>query len=78
MVKSIGTLASESLGGYVSGIFLGVTNLPAISAGRFTPLAAHFANNAAWLVRRCVLNCNMKVANLNAPALHFPTPRARS
>ena len=47
MVKSIGTLASESFGGYVSGIFSGVMNLPAIPAGRFTPLAAHSANNAA-------------------------------
>ena len=46
MVKSIGTLASESLG-VRKRHFLGVTNLPALSAGRFTPLAAHFANNAA-------------------------------
>jgi len=77
MVKSIGNLASESLG-VRKRHFSDETNLPAVSAGRFTPLAAHFANNAAYLVRRCVLNGNMKVDNLNAPALHFPTPRARS
>ena len=56
MIKSIGTLASESLG-VRKRHFSDVTNLPAVSAGRFTPLAAHSANNAAWLVRRCVLNC---------------------
>jgi hypothetical protein len=37
MVKSIGNLASESLWGYVSGIFLGVTNLPTFPPGGSRP-----------------------------------------
>ena len=47
MIKSIGTLASE---GFVKWLFSNVTNLPAISAGRFTRLAAHFAK------QRCLVS----------------------